>query len=86
MIGQEENISFYFPAEGNIEAPFNWVPVSLSRLDEWKRKYATCTTLFAPKNFAKELFSISLGTAVISRKNEKQRLRKIWEAIKVHYG
>ena len=33
------------------------------------------------------LFSISLGTAVIIRKNEKQRLCKIgWGANKVHYG
>ena len=33
--------------------------------------------LFAPQNFAKALFSISLGTAVLPRRNEKQRLCKI---------
>ena len=27
MIGQDKNISFYFPAEGNIEASFSWVSV-----------------------------------------------------------
>ena len=31
-------------------------------------------TLFAAQNFAKALFSISLGTAVTPRRNEKQRL------------
>ena len=34
-------------------------------------------TLFAAQNFAKALFSISLGTAVTPRRNEKQRLCKI---------
>ena len=34
-------------------------------------------TLFAPQNFAQALFSISLGKAVIPRRNEKQRLCKI---------
>ena len=34
-------------------------------------------TLFAAQNFAKALFSISLGTAVIPSRNEKQRLCKI---------
>ena len=34
-------------------------------------------TLFAPPNFAKALFSISLGTAVIPGRNEQQRLCKI---------
>ena len=56
--------------------------------------YATSTsllsTLFAPQNFAEALFSISLGTAVVPRRNEKQRLCKIWglgaEANKVHCG
>ena len=37
-----------------------------------------------PKNVAQALFSISLGTAVIPRRNEKQRLAKFWEANKVH--
>ena len=31
-----------------------------------------------PPNFVYALFSISLGTAVIPRRNEKQRLCKIW--------
>ena len=35
-------------------------------------------TLFAAQNFVKALFSISLGTAVTPRRNEKQRLCKIW--------
>ena len=45
--------------------------------------YATCTSsimrLFSPKNFPLVLFSICLGTAVISRRNKKQpeRLCKI---------
>ena len=34
--------------------------------------------LFAPQTFAEFLFSISLGTAVIPGRNEKQRLCKIW--------
>ena len=46
-------------------------------------QYATSTLpimhLVCPQNFAyKALFSISLGTAVIPRRNEKQRLCKIW--------
>ena len=65
--------------------------------------YATCTSPImqlispsspTPQNFAEALFSISLGTAVIPRRNEKQRLWKIlfWvgggggKANKVHYG
>ena len=31
MIGQDKNISFYFPAEGNIEASFSWVSVKKKR-------------------------------------------------------
>ena len=45
-------------------------------------KYATCTSpimhLICPQNFASALFSVSLGTAVIPRRNEKQRLCKIF--------
>ena len=44
---------------------------------------------FTPQNFAQPLFSISLGTAVKPRRNEKQRLFKIWGGgggNKVHYG
>ena len=33
---------------------------------------------FFPRNFIEALFSISLGRAVIPRRNEKQRLCKIW--------
>ena len=42
--------------------------------------------LFAPQNFAQALFSISLGTAVIPRRNEKKCYAKFWEANKMHYG
>ena len=41
--------------------------------------------LICPQNFAKALFSISLGTVVIPRRNEKQTLCKILGG-KVHYG
>ena len=47
--------------------------------------------LISPPKFSSTLFSISLGTAVIPRRNEKQRLCKIWRGgdkvhYKVHYG
>ena len=35
-------------------------------------------TLFVSQNFAQVLFSISLGTAVIPKRNEKQRLCKLF--------
>ena len=47
-------------------------------------------TLFAPQNFAQALFSISLGIAVIPRRNEMKKKKKgyakVWEANKVLYG
>ena len=53
--------------------------------------YATCTSpimhLICPPKFAQALFSISLGMAVISRRNEKQRLCRILaRANKMHYS
>ena len=57
--------------------------------------YATCTSpimhlICPPPKFAKALFQISLGTAVIPRRNEKQRLCKVFllggGGDKVHYG
>ena len=45
----------------------------------WLSLNPSCT-LFAPQNFAQALFSISIGTAVIPRRNGKQRLLKIWGA------
>jgi len=46
--------------------------------------------LFAPQNFALALFSVSLGTAVIPRRNGKQSLCKICgvggKGNKVYYG
>ena len=45
----------------------------------WLSLNPSCT-LFAPQNFAQALFSISIGTAVIPRRNGKQRLFKIWGA------
>ena len=47
------------------------------RLADLTVTFATKCTLFAPQNFAQAFFSISLGTAVIPRRNEKQRLSKI---------
>ena len=35
-------------------------------------------TLFVSQNFAQVLFSISIGTAVIPKRNEKQRLCKLF--------
>ena len=47
-------------------------------------------TLFVSQNFAQVLFSISLGTAVIPKRNEKQRLCKLFfffeGANKKYYG
>ena len=39
-----------------------------------------------PRKHASTLFSISLGTAIIPRRNEKQRLWKFWRANNVCYG
>ena len=39
-----------------------------------------------PAKFCIKLFSISMGTAVILRRNEKQRLYKFRGANKVHHG
>ena len=54
---------------------------------EGGEKYATCTSLIMyficlPKFCVEALFSVSLGTAVIPRINEKQRLWKILEGRK----
>ena len=57
----------------------------------WLSLNPSCT-LFAPQNFAQALFSISIGTAVIPRRNGKQMLFKNLGGgggggtNKVHYG
>ena len=90
MIGQDKNISFYFPAEGNIEASFSWVSVKKSgfpfSFGPMKTGINHLHHLICPPKFCISIVFNSLGTAVIPRKNEKQRLRKIWEVVKVHYG
>ena len=43
--------------------------------------------VICPQSFAQALFSISLGAAVIPRRNERQRLYiNFWGANKVNYG
>ena len=43
-------------------------------------------TLFTPPNFAQPLFSISLGTTAIPRRNENKGHAKSSGGNKVHYG
>ena len=57
-----------------------------------KKIYATCTSpimhLICPLKILHKhaLFSVSLGTAVIPRRNEKQRVKQNRGANKVHCG
>ena len=50
----------------------------------WPSLNPSCT-LFAPQNFAQALFSKSIGTAVIPRRNGKQSYANFWGANEVHY-